>query len=93
MIVVDMDMPKNCENCLFNSKDPIEYCCVASNGIPVRYGYDIKTKPDWCPIKCGIEDIKQKIIQMNSLDYVEPISCEEVIDIIDECVGNINGIT
>lgn len=31
-----------------------------------------------------LEQIRDEIIQMNSLDYVEPISCEEVLEIIDK---------
>ena len=31
-----------------------------------------------------LEKIRAEIIEMNSLDYVEPISCEEVLEIIDK---------
>lgn len=31
-----------------------------------------------------LEKIRAEIIEMNGLDYVEPISCEEVLDIIDK---------
>ena len=34
-----------------------------------------------------LTDIKAEIIQMNNYDYVEPVTCEEVIAIIDKHIG------
>ena len=81
MIVIDMDMPKCCGTCRMSETD---VCKEWTN----LKGYEMGQKrADFCPIVCTIEDIKAEIIQMNSLDYVEPISCEEVIEIIDKHIG------
>lgn len=59
MIVIDMDMPTKCMNCQLLGRDTM-YCQVYPrkdlNLIKVANG-----KPDWCPIKCDIEDIKAEI--------------------------------
>ena len=49
--------------------------------IPSRYRGIEKTQKE---INAVLEQIRAEIIQMNSLDYVEPISCEEVLEIIDK---------
>ena len=63
MIVIDMDMPKSCEECsalhrpysniesTFCHLKPYEYIKVE----------DITKKADFCPIKCDIEDINSEI--------------------------------
>ena len=59
MIVIDMDMPTKCMNCQLLGRDAM-YCQVYPrkdlNLIKVANG-----KPDWCPIKCDIDDIKTEI--------------------------------
>ena len=59
MIVIDMDMPTKCMNCQLLGRDTM-YCQVYPrkdlNLITVANG-----KPDWCPVKCDIEDIKAEI--------------------------------
>ena len=40
------------------------------------------------PLEQMLEQIRTEIIEMNSLDYVEPISCEEVLEIIDKYKGD-----
>lgn len=35
-----------------------------------------------------LDKIRAEIIEMNGLDYVEPISCEEVLEIIDKYKGD-----
>ena len=49
MIVIDMDMPKSCYSC------PIT--CIKF------YPHDVTdgSRPDFCPIKCDIDDIKVEI--------------------------------
>ena len=60
MIILDIDMPKSCMNCQLLGRDSM-YCQVYPrkdlNLIKVANG-----KPEWCPIKCDIEDIKQGIV-------------------------------
>ena len=47
-------------------------------------------------VDCGvvweerIDAIKDEIIQMNNFDYVKPVTCEEVIAIIDKHCGGEN---
>ena len=59
MIVIDTDMPTKCMNCQLLGRDAM-YCQVYPrkdlNLIKVANG-----KPEWCPIKCDIEDIKAEI--------------------------------
>ena len=43
MIQIDMDMPKDCTQCLF-SNDESRYCRVANEYIPMF------SKPDFCPL-------------------------------------------
>ena len=61
MIVIDMDMPTKCMNCQLLGRDAI-YCQVYPrkdlNLIKVANG-----RPEWCPIKCDIEDIRAEIEQ------------------------------
>lgn len=64
MIVIDMDMPKNCFDCEFSLIDANgSYCAVADDEI--REGLDVyidtNNRSDICPIKCDIEDIKGEI--------------------------------
>ena len=64
MIVIDIDMPKNCTECpLFDDGygTGIRCCMVGSNGCVNRVDYDTSIKPKWCPIKCDIDDIKTEI--------------------------------
>lgn len=35
----------------------------------------------------AIEDIKAEIEQMNNIDYVEPVTVDEVLQIIDKHIG------
>ena len=59
MIVIDTDMPTKCMNCQLLGRDMI-YCQVYPrkdlNVMGVASG-----RPEWCPIKCDIEDIKAEI--------------------------------
>ena len=55
MILVDMEMPKACNECWLYNED-MECCIVASGGIANRFGYNNSTKPEWCPIKAEIPD-------------------------------------
>ena len=66
MIVIDMDMPKNCEEC------EIEYSIDNDYGDEICYvcpciykGYTDEVRKEGklsnCPIKCDIDDIKAEI--------------------------------
>ena len=58
MIVIDMDMPKNCTDCpCLNSE--YGYCQVDYKRMD-RFN---ATKPKNCPIKCDIEQIRAEIEQ------------------------------
>ena len=52
MILVDVDMPKNCENCSMLCEDDLTgyYCCCINNSFDV----DNECRPDGCPIKAEI---------------------------------------
>ena len=59
MIILDIDMPTKCMNCPLLGRDNM-YCQVYPrkdlNIIEV-----VNDKPEWCPIKSSIEDIKADI--------------------------------
>lgn len=57
MIVIDMDMPKNCNDC--NLQDNCGMCLVCGRFNIVDY--ESNERPQDCPIKCDIEDIKAEI--------------------------------
>ena len=50
MVLIDMEMPKRCEECKLNTKDAFGGLgCRATGYIPLRKsGQD---KPSWCPLK------------------------------------------
>ena len=78
MIVIDMDMPKNCVECKIECKHKVT--------AHIRYSREQFDIPQDCPIKCDIEDIKAELI---SLWGNEPCSNEcgcldEVLEIIDK---------
>ena len=89
MIIIDMKMPKSCEQCKcyvpyyidYNDKDTgnLSYCQIASQGIPNRYGYDGNVKPEWCPIM-GDMDVLQAEIADSKIDFD--------IDIGEEAIYN-----
>ena len=72
MIVIDMDMPNACNECRAYN-ETFGHCVLGSLGVPNRYGYDASTKPEWCPIKCDIEDIKAEIegLQCDSFEVAD----------------------
>lgn len=59
MIILSTDMPKKCMDCQLLGHDEM-YCTLYP-----RKDLDVITvatsKPDWCPIKCDIDDIKAEI--------------------------------
>ena len=79
MIILDMDMPTKCMNCQLLGRDMM-YCQVYPrkdlNLIKVANG-----KPDFCPIKCDIEDIKTEIAE-----YKDDKERNEMIDIVLEII-------
>ena len=58
MIVIDMDMPKNCNECpLFDDRWDYPTCYV--NRLSSGYNFPIfEKRMDFCPIKCNLDDIK-----------------------------------
>ena len=84
MIVIDMDMPKKCMDCQLLGHDEM-YCTLYP-----RKDLDIITvttsKPDWCPIKCDVDDIKAEINDLSELDHIDADyeDCKaDVLHIID----------
>jgi len=83
MIVIDMDMPKNCEECKaicsrFNGNETVYYCGLTDLFI-ANYSEDLCEPRDVnCPIKCDIEDIRAEIEKMDTL-----ITRSEVLEVID----------
>lgn len=63
MIILDMDMPKSCEECsaLHRPYSNIESTFCHLNPYEWIKVEDITKKPDTCPIKCDIENIKTEI--------------------------------
>ena len=58
MIVIDMDMPKNCVECHEKGIQELLECRLIFSGC-ANCGRHPK-----CPIKCDIEDIKQGIVDI-----------------------------
>ena len=87
MIVIDMDMPTKCMNCQLLGGDRM-YCQVYP-----RKDLVANSKPDWCPIKCDIEDIKAEISNYKD-DKIIHTERNEMIDImleiIDKHIGGDN---
>ena len=73
MIVIDMDMPKTCDECAFFDGEDM---CYADGTFALSQSA-FENRPKWCPIKCNIEDIKQEILDKDLLDY------ERVGNIVD----------
>lgn len=61
MVILDMDMPKNCMECpLFDDRWDYPTCYV--NRLSSGYNFPITEKRmSFCPIKCDVEDMKTKI--------------------------------
>ena len=68
MIVVDIDMPKSCDECTFFDGEDM---CYADGTFALSQSA-FENRPKWCPIKCNIEDIKKDIKQ-----EIVDIVCEE----------------
>ena len=98
MIIIDTDMPKKCMDCQLLGHDKM-YCTLYP-----RKDLDVITvaisKPDWCPIKCDIDDIRQEILEETKCPYGDKclgancpsntdcmIMGEHVILIIDKHIG------
>ena len=72
MIVIDMDMPRNCCECpIF---DHITGQCLVSAGD--------------CPIKCDIEDIKAQIQRLPYQEIFESVSRQAIVDVTLEIIDN-----
>ena len=84
MIVIDMDMPKNCTDCpCLNSE--YGYCQVDYKRMD-RFN---ATKPKNCPIKCDIEQIRAEIktLKIRGTDDVSitnNFAIDKVLQIIDK---------
>lgn len=59
--VLVIDMPKSCEECPIRfSGEPNEWCWYLKHGLD-----DIKSKPEWCPLK----PLPQKMKHEDEIDY------------------------
>ena len=78
MIVIDMDMPKSCEECPCFDNVYGECQIDPKNTI----GIDVCDISNKCPIKCDIEDIKAEILGLMSHDdyMVDGMNIIEIID-------------
>lgn len=63
MIVIDMDMPKSCEECVFFDGEDM---CYADGTFALSQSA-FENRPKWCPIKCDIEDIKAEIVEHQNI--------------------------
>ena len=57
MLVIKMDMPKNCKDC--NLQDECGWCQVCGKSEIVDY--ESNERPSKCPIVCDTEQIKESI--------------------------------
>ena len=87
MIIIDTKLPPNCIVCpLYSSGLGVDFCTLASHGCADRVNYNPSIKPQWCPIKCDIEDIKAEIKSIQKED-MECDGCSDmgmVLDVIDK---------
>ena len=94
MIVIDMDMPKSCEECKaicsrFNGNETVYYCGLTDLFI-ANYAEDLCEPRDVnCPIKCDIEDIKAEIEQriemfVSAGDFGNAVTVRSILNIIDK---------
>ena len=61
MIILDIEMPKNCAECPFHKEGVAKtICSLTDNGVGVAVSCYERMKD--CPIKCEVEDIKAEII-------------------------------
>ena len=80
MIILDMDMPKNCQECLRdNGFSTCPFDCMEC----------VDTRNPICPIKCNIEDIKAEMedfkerinqIPNMAVAYAAVVHCLDIID-------------
>jgi len=87
MIVIDTKLPPNCKVCpLYSSGLGVDFCRLASHGCVDRVNYNPSIKPQWCPIKCDIEDIRAEIEHEGAMfpDGEFFVSIDRIIDIIDK---------
>lgn len=64
ILVID-DMPKNCDECPIRlSGEPNEWCWLLKHGLD-----DIKTKPEWCPLK-PMPQRQNTDEEKSSLEYI-----------------------
>ena len=75
MIILDMDMPKNCSECFCNPK------CK-------NYYYMKDGRSRLCPIKCDVDDIKAEI---NEQIKIDPYRLYAAIEIIDRHISGKDG--
>lgn len=76
MIVIDMDMPKDCRECPLRTKgnmSPLNYCMALLGRRLVNDIYN--SKAHFCPIKCDIEDIKAEIEQIEIIGHIRDVEC------------------
>ena len=93
MIILDMDMPKECQDCQIHINevnDDYGWRCNCNLDEKSRdINLLLHEKPSWCPIKCYIEDIKAEIkaIQVAEIQIYGKESWNftgKCLDVIDE---------
>ena len=77
MIVIDMDMPKSCDECAFFDGEDM---CYADGTFALSQSA-FENRPKWCPIKCDVEDIKAEIDELE----VENITCYYETNKLGDC--------
>ena len=94
MIVIDMDMPKSCDECpLFDDRWDYPTCYV--NQLSSGYTFPIRDKKmEFCPIKCNINDIKTEIKSMyHKVEFMDEYgsgynsALDDVVEVINKHIG------
>ena len=85
MIVIDMDMPECWDDCSFNNGCE---CCLIDAVCTDETAGKNGELPSFCPIKCGIEDIKAEIIEdfRYEHDSLYGLGLNRSLDIIDKLI-------
>ena len=90
MVILDIDMPKNCVECHEKGIQEMLECRLIFSGC-ANCGRHPK-----CPIKCDIEDIKAEVNELSELDHKNGIwgeygsyeDCKfDVLQIINRYIG------
>ena len=79
MIVIDMEMPKNCNECNFG------YCGQCQVNNEWICDYETNNRPKQCPTVCDIDAIRSEIEALDTDCHVTyAIAVDDVLQIIDK---------